>query len=240
MLTPVTFAQQSKPVVAADISRVADTAHLEFKGLRNWRYDVQKSGEKKIILSVPPLDLPSIAKLQSFTDPLVSSITVDKNGADGNYAVTFNLAQSDVETFDYLTDDPSRLIVDFYRKPNPEAKKPQETAKSDAAKPAAKAKSTKPTEKAVKVGDYKQQPKPERAPAGDEFLSVETAKNEPGNVALKFGVFDGGDENYDRFRIKDYEIREESIIASRHSIYLPFPMLKMNVSELDKLMQLQP
>ena len=41
--------------------------------------------------------------------------------------MTLQLGQSDVESFDYLTDDPSRLIVDFYRKTDPDAKKPQTT-----------------------------------------------------------------------------------------------------------------
>ncbi len=42
-------AQFGKPLVSADISRLADTAHVEFKGLKNWRYEVTKPGEKKII-----------------------------------------------------------------------------------------------------------------------------------------------------------------------------------------------
>ncbi len=234
----MTFAQQSKPVVAAEISRVADTAHLEFKGLKSWRYDVQKDGAKKIVLSVPPLDTPSVAKLQSFTDPLISSVKIDKNGPDGNYQITFNLAQSDVETFDYLTDDPSRLIVDFYRKAEPEAKKPQTESAAADSKAAGKKKAGAASKKPAKIGEYKDQPKPDRAPAGDEFLAVDTPKEE--NVELKFGIFDGGDENYDRFRIKDYEIREEAVISSRHNIYLPFPMLKLYSSQLDKLMELQP
>ena len=40
--------------------------------------------------------------------------------------------------------------------------------------------------------------------------------------------------------MKDYEIREEAILASAHNIYLQFPMLKMPVSHLDNLMKDQP
>lgn len=41
------FGQSSKPLVQADISRQADTAHLEFKGLKTWRYDLQREGTKR-------------------------------------------------------------------------------------------------------------------------------------------------------------------------------------------------
>jgi tetratricopeptide (TPR) repeat protein len=230
-------AQLSKPLVQAEISRQADTAHLELKGLKNWRYDVQKSGDRKITLSIPPVDGPSVARLQGFTDALVENIKVDKNGPDGSYLVSFSLANSDVESFDYLTDEPSRLIIDFYRKAPAEVKKTQSAAAAKTKAPAKKA--------AVKVakgktGDYKQVKDGARKPAGDEFIEVADAGDKAENVDLRFGIFDGGDENYDRFRIKDYEIREDAIISSRHNIYLPFPMLKMKVSQLGKLMEQQP
>ncbi|HMN67398.1 MAG TPA: tetratricopeptide repeat protein [Bdellovibrionales bacterium] len=229
------FAQAGKPKVAAEISRLADTAHLEFRGLRNWRYEVQREGAKTITLSVPPFDEASVGKLQSFNDPMLQAVKVNKNGADGNYVISFTLTDADVETFDYLTDDPSRLIVDFYRKAPPEAKKPQVSAGTPAPKVAAK---PRPRKTSTADGEFEEVETSARRPAGDEFISVENTNK--GEVDLRFGVFDGGDENYDRFRIKDYEIRDEAIIASRHNIYLPFPMLKMRVSQLDELMDRRP
>ncbi len=238
------FAQTLKSSVQADISHQGDTAHLEFKGLKNWRYDVQRVGGNKITLSIPALDEASLARLQGFSDPLVEEITVNKNGPDSSYILTFELGQKDIESFDYLTDEPSRLIVDFYRKAEPDAKKQQAEASALApAKPTKKVKVSKDNEELSPEG-YERVPAPERRPAGDEFLGIEK-KSEPGAVASApisqhFGMFDGGDDNYDRFRIKDYEIREEAVISSRHNIYLPFPMLKMQVSQLDKLMEQQP
>lgn len=224
-------------MVQAEISRLADTAHLEFKGVKNWRYDVQKTDEKTIVVTIPPIDTASVARLQSFSDALVESVKIDKNGPDGTYAIHFNLANGDVESFDYLTDDPSRLIVDFYRKAPVEVKKSQGEMKS-AAKSAPKPKSS--VKAAKKPGEYAKA-EGGRQPAGDEFLAIQPEEDEKArNVDLRFGIFDGGDENYDRFRIKDYEIREEAIISSRQNIYLPFPWLKMNISQLDKLTAQQP
>ncbi|MEK6555850.1 MAG: tetratricopeptide repeat protein, partial [Bdellovibrionota bacterium] len=38
---------------------------------------------------------------------------------------------------------------------------------------------------------------------------------------------DGSDPNYERFLMKDYEIKEEAIISSQQNIYIKFPMLKI-------------
>ncbi len=230
------FAQYSKPLVQAEVSRKADTAHVEFRGLKNWDYDLKREGGTKVILTIPPMDDASLARLQSFSDPFVENIEIKKNGPDGKNIVTFKLSRSDIESFDYQTDEPSRLIIDFYRKAEVRSEKTAAPAKPVKRQPAKAGK----TAAGAKGDGYTLTPKPSRAPAGDEFLSVEPSSQKPRNVSLYFGIFDGSDENYDRFRIKDYEIREESIIGSRNNIYLPFPMLKMNVSRLDHLMELQP
>jgi tetratricopeptide (TPR) repeat protein len=54
------------------------------------------------------------------------------------------------------------------------------------------------------------------------------------------GVFDGGDPEYNRFRIKEKDISESSIIASRQNIYIRFPMLNMPSSELEQLLKTRP
>jgi tetratricopeptide (TPR) repeat protein len=40
-------------------------------------------------------------------------------------------------------------------------------------------------------------------------------------------VFDGGDPHFERFAIKDYEVKEDAVIASRQKVYLDFPMLQV-------------
>lgn len=231
--------QISRPLVQATISRIADTAHVEFRGLKNWRYDVLRVDPKKTVISIPSIDDASVAKLQSFTDPFVKKVQVNKNGPDSTYLITFELAESDVETFEYQTDDPARLIVDFYRKTdNAENSKPKNP--KDAKVETASKRPSKLARRGQSASRY-QDLNHGRKPAGDELLSVKETTEPPGSdVRTHFGIFDSGDENYERFRIKDYEIHEEAILASRQNIYLPFPMLKMNVSHLDKLIEEQP
>ncbi len=227
-------------VVRAEISRLADTAHLEFKGAENWNYDLKQTGKNEIQLSVYPVDDASLAGIQSFRDALIQNIEVDRNGPDGTYLFKFKLTSEDVESFHYLTDDPSRLIIDFYKKSEEVAEKKSVAATSPkAAKKSQVASKKAAADALVSKNGYKAVPKVNRGPAGDEFLEVPKKPDEP-DPKLKFGIFDGGDDNYDRFRIKDYEIREEAIIASKYNVYLPFPMLKMNASELDRILERRP
>lgn len=236
-VTPITsFAQSSKPLVQADISRVADTAHLEFKGQKTWRYDLVKQGVNKFLLTVPAIDAASLGKLKSFKDTLVKEIDVSTAGPDGTYVVTFTTADGEVESFDYLTDEPSRLIIDFYRKPPTESKKAESPKTPKTEKKSVSDAQKKKT--VLKEAQY-QKVESDRKPAGDEFINV-AASEEKADLSLRTGIFDGADENYDRFRIKDYEIKEEAIIASKYNIYLKFPMLNMKVSQLDRLIEERP
>ncbi|NJL23737.1 MAG: hypothetical protein HC902_00160 [Calothrix sp. SM1_5_4] len=163
-------AQVTKPVVQAEISRMADTAHVEFKGLKNWRYEVQREGGQKVTLTIAPLDEASVARLQAFTDPFIKSVQVNKQGPDGDYLITFDLARNDVESFDYQTDEPSRLILDFYRKADSEVKKTQIRGEAGGPGSATDKRGTKSGTKSAtsarkKSGDYKTVDRGRRPPA---------------------------------------------------------------------------
>lgn len=236
LMSFTSFAQSVRPLVQAEISRLADTAHLEFKGQKSWKYELLKQGANKFTLTIPPIDAASLGRLKSFTDPLIKSVEVATGGPDGSHVITFTTADSGVDSFDYLTDEPSRLIIDFYRKPSIEEKKVQvPPAPTVEKKTAAKVSKKKA---AIKDAQYQDVAR-NRKPAGDEFLNI-ASNEEKGDLSLRMGIFDGADENYDRFRIKDYEIKEEAIIAARYNIYLKFPMLNMKVSQLDRLLEERP
>jgi hypothetical protein len=83
-----------------------------------------------------------------------------------------------------------------------------------------------------------------RKPAGTEFLRVKRAELPPeptlaekisSQKDFSHGIFDGGDPEFRRFTVKDYEVKEASIIASRSNFYLPFPMLDLGVAPLKRL-----
>jgi len=197
------WAQPARTDVQAQISFQNETVHLEMSGRRDWKYDVTRKGQK-IDLEVESLDSESLRKLQSFKNRLVKSISVKKNHSAGRDLISFVMAGPEVEHFDYLTDEPSRLIVDFYL--NPEAKKAEKKLEPEA----------RPVPATSKV---------------QRGLASEVVTLDPNGVPAlasnqaNFGLFDGADPNFERFTIKDYEIREESIIKSRDRFYIHFPWL---------------
>jgi hypothetical protein len=48
------------------------------------------------------------------TNPFVQSVQVLPKNLDDTSVIEFTLKSEQVEAFDYLTDQPSKLIVDFY------------------------------------------------------------------------------------------------------------------------------
>lgn len=228
--------------VSGEISRVGDATHIEFSGHKQWDYDLKKTGNKTLQLAVSPFDSATETSLRSWSDALLSEVKVDKKGIDGKYIVTFSLANEDVESFDYLTDDPSRLIIDFYRqeaKPKPSS--PISTEEKKATKGSATKKVAKAHQLLTNKEGYVKKEAVNRTPAGSEILDPGTM--EEGNsssLRQMKGVFDGNDPEYKRFQVKDFEIKEEAIIASKQNIFIRFPMLEMSSSELPDLLSNSP
>lgn len=221
-----TFAQ----TVQGRISSVGDATHLEFQGLATWKYETSEE-DKAFVLTIPAFDDKTLVELQTWSDKYISKITVDKNGPDNNYLVRFDLNSKEVEVFDYLTDQPSRVILDFYQKaPEPVAEKPLPKKK-------AKAVVSKPANSAGT--EYK---KVERNVASSEILQapIEIEDLNEGNKYPTQGIFDGGDPDYSRFELKDYAIDENAIIASRQNIYIRFPYLTLQKDRFAEMMKDRP
>ncbi len=199
------WAQTSENPVTATINFQNDTVHLELTGRSNWKYGVNRK-DRKILLELDSLDTASATRLKEFKNSLVTSIEVQKDKVVGRDLIIFNVDGAHIEHFDYLTDEPSRLIVDFYV--NPEMQKarpvPQKKTSSD---------------KDLKPSSGK------RTVASD----ASAIKIEGGKVSAEplnpFGLFDGADPDFERFAIRDYEIKEDSIIKSRDRLYIHFPWL---------------
>ena len=227
--------------VQLDLSHIGDALHLEFSGVKDWSYDLKPNGTTKVLLRVPALKLETAQKLKQHKDALVEKVAINENGLDGKTEITFQITGK-TDFFDYLTEQPSKLIIDFF------PKEPSATAKADdgddedsavqnpKAKPVAKVLPPKKVEK--------------RKPAGGDFVLV--AKNDAATTAkidlkpadekveVPHGIFDGGDPDFSRFSIKDYEIRPEAIKEARLNFYLPFPMLDLGAPELRNLIMTPP
>lgn len=227
------------------IEVIGDTVHLEFSGLSQWDYTLNRPNPSQIEMTVPAFDPQTEMGLKAFDNAFFKKIEVDRNAPDGKVKIVFYLQDSKVESFDYLTDEPSRLIVDIYKQAPKVSEKAavENTVKAPA--------TTNPVGKSAKAirGDYRKiDKKTGRKVASDEILVVdpngtkaaEETPDKAADIRYQQGVYDGADPGFKRFLIKDYEVKEEAIIASKQNIYLKFPMLKMPVSKFDGLLSNKP
>lgn len=189
----------------AEISLQNDTVHLEFSGLPQWKYQINRQ-QNKILMEVEPLKESAFDQLQKFKSPVVKNVIIKKGEPSGRDTIEFQLASSKIDFFDYLTDEPSRLIVDFY--PSPEDSK--SNAKTEV--------TTQPLVNG-KIATKK------REPANDSVVVDPKGPLAGDPTRVNHGLFDGADPKFDRFVINDYEIKEESIIQSRDRFYIRFPWL---------------
>jgi tetratricopeptide (TPR) repeat protein len=193
--------------VQVQVSFQNDTVHLEMTGRQTWKYDMNRKDagpQTEVQLEVDSLSQNSIASLEKFKSQLVKAIQVKRNTTQGKDTIIFKLSDSKVEHFDYLTDEPSRLIVDFYN--TPEVKKA--------------------TNKKAKANSSAQTAKKQKRSLASETLEI--VDKGPLNVdtqVANYGLFDGADPDFQRFVMKDYEIKEESIIKNKDRFYIPYPWL---------------
>ncbi len=211
--------------VSALISDQGDTVHLELSGMQNWDYDlrrVDKSGNAVFELTVDKFDEGSLQKLEKFKSDMIKSVSVDRNGPDGKYILSLHPAGGELESFDYLTDQPSRLIIDFF--PNmAKAKSKEEKESKKVADETAK-----PVKNDVAGKAPKKKVVANRIPATTDILVV---KNNSINIAAsspdtRFGLFDGGDPGFERFAVKNFKTTEEDIIRSKQNYYISYPMVQ--------------
>lgn len=199
--------------IQADVQKFGDVTHIEFVGASDWTPSRQKDGNR-FTITVPKLSQQSVIELKTLEDQYIKKVQIE-SGANDSSSITFVLNNNDIQAFDYLTDDPSKLIIDFFKSDPDKLKKNK----------------TKKIAKLSKKG---------RKPASDYIIVAD--KSAPNLNASKpmSGVYDGSDPEYNRFKIKDYEIKESSIIASKQNFYIKFPMLNLKDNFLAKILEASP
>ena len=233
------FEASADELVSGKLNLVGNATHLEFKGTATWNYQLQQVAGKKgpeVHLLLPKVEESTLEKLKNWKGQLIRKINVERAAVDGKVKLVFELASSKIQAFDYLTDEPSRLIVDFFRSESEKEDKPapKKTALVVEGKRTEKAKEKKKEVAEEKVVSHKLKIK-RRTPAGTEFMTKAFSENEIQTEVIKLGLYDGGDPSGSRFKIKDSEIKESSILDSRENIYLKFPILKLDPIRLQEL-----
>jgi tetratricopeptide (TPR) repeat protein len=203
-----------------------DTLNFEVTGQKNWDYDLKRvqDGKKvKVQLQVKGLDENSTRNLKSIQNPFVKDIKVVPKGIDGFTVIEFVLANDSIDAFDYLTDQPSKLVVDFYK--NDERIKAQQNIEVE--------KEGKVKKAGSNSGKLAANQSSSRFPAADAFKNQDDSgilTFVEQDVDLKSGLFDGGDEKFHRFKIREIEIKKNAIIKGMSNYYLRFPMLTQEMN----------
>lgn len=223
LASSISFSNPDATPVSSRISYQDETIHMEFSGRKDWDYDVEKKNKKgggsAVEITLDALDQKSLSEIKNFKADWVKKISVEGNGPDNKIKITLDLT-TDLDVFDYLMESPSRLVVDLF--PN------SKQAKAKEAKPAKSVVNQKSKQQTTKTSATKETKVGTRNPATADFLEIE--KSGLMNISDKktfesklAGIFDGADPFYERFSLKDYEIKEDSILKSRENYYIPFP-----------------
>jgi tetratricopeptide (TPR) repeat protein len=211
-----------------------ETLNFEIAGQKSWDYDIRRlkvGKQTKVQLLIKGLTDESIQSLQVQKNPFVESVLVVPKSIDDLSVVEFVLKNDQVDAFDYLTDQPSKLIIDFYF--NDEL--PQQTASLLV---------KKDKKKLISKTTLPEKNKKSRQPADVDYLTIkdidgiETAVDS--NVNIHAGLFDGSDSKYSRFMLKDYEIDQASILKGLLNYYLEFPIIDQEYSFWKKMKQSPP
>lgn len=201
------FSWGATPIISGSIIADGETTHFELTGQNNWVYDLKKNSDY-IELIVDPFDQNTLNQVLAFKSDVIKQVKVDTKAIDNKYSVKFYSSKEGVDFFDYQTDQPSRMIIDFYI--NPEKKTI----------------SALPVKKSVTATNAKAQKQKLRVPAGTDVVVIANqgplvAQNKVGQ-----GIYDGNDPHFERFSIKNYEIKEEAILRSKQNYYISLPILE--------------
>jgi tetratricopeptide (TPR) repeat protein len=222
--------------VKGTVALEGETFNFELSGQKNWDYDLKRIKDKsqsKVQLFVKSIDKSFVDKIRNIENPFVKSISVTQNAIDNKWLIEFTLKNDQVETFDYLTDQPAKLIIDFYKSEAPVADLVDTKTSSSAI-------SSKVVESKTNIAQNTKKKSGDRKPADIDVLSIKEPGGIETSVLSKAGLYDAGDSQFSRFMMRESDFKEESVIKSRGNYYLKFPVLESEFSFWKKMKENPP
>lgn len=233
--------------IKGTVSLEGETFNFELFGQKNWDYDLKRVQDKnlsKVQLFVKSLDQKFIDKISNIENPFVKSITVTQNAIDNRWLIEFVLKDHQIETFDYLTDQPSKLVIDFYRG---ETAILESTDLNKSIKPSNSNKlKSKKNESHIDLKNKTVKNEAQskngitRKPADSDMLVINDPLNIEKSILSRAGLYDASDSQFGRFTMKQSDYKEESVIKSRSNYYLKFPVLESEFSFWKKMKENPP
>ncbi|MFN3696880.1 MAG: tetratricopeptide repeat protein [Pseudobdellovibrio sp.] len=205
--------------LSSQVKLQGETLNFEISGQKNWDYDLKRVNDK-ILLTIKNSDKTNISNLKNLDNPFVKSIKILPNQLDGFSTIEFSLASKQVEAFDYLTEQPSKLVVDFYLNEDFVDK----NIKKENVDIKGRQGSNPPKLVQTQIGSL------QRKPAQVDFLSVidpMTQINVDDKESnIRSGLFDGGDEKFDRFKLGIIDTRKSQLQKEMVDYYLRYPLIE--------------
>jgi len=234
--------KDSEPVqgIRARVERVGSMTHLEFSGQNEWDYEVKRDG-RVLIMTLPKMDNISVQNFIDINSLLVEKIEVD-NEMTNKTQLLITLSDEKVESFDYLIQKPSRLIVDFFVEDDKIIEHLKTKKENSLLAQKEKAKKLERKKRVAKKSDEKKSKG--RAPAS-EFMTVgdgqvdfytqegQPPRKVPQNIQELYNFSTLGASTSDNSI-------EANVIEAQGNIYLRFPALKLKNPHLKELQSYRP
>lgn len=220
--------------VKLHLERVGNMTHFEFQGQKEWDYDLQKN-KNKITLMVPRLTQESVERVEEYSGLLIESVDVDQS-VENKSKMTIVLIDPLVESFDYLTQDPSNLVVDFFVTDDSLIKKIKEKNI---------AKKSKKKKDSSLFATKEDMSKKGRNPAFAEFFAIDDEKEkikkeDEEELSLKPVAPIGELFDFGTLVSQVDDALEAKVIEAKGNIYLRYPLLKLENKHLRELQSFKP
>lgn len=214
--------------VEVKIEQIADAVHLELTHPQADQFKVEQTKTGELTLQTTDLEPAAADLLKLFKDPLIKQINTSANQTDGRTLITlFPKKSGTLDWFAYVADQPRRYIVDVYLKKGA-VLETQPIAKIEQQK----GKSADNSELVIKPAARTPASEFDLEPIKQEKIQIPELQSKSYG---RFGVFDGADADFSRFKLTDDEINPEAIKKSARNIYLKFPMLESDLKYLGML-----
>jgi tetratricopeptide (TPR) repeat protein len=222
---------QSIATEVSSLKSLKDATHIELSGLSEWRYEISRkviNDYTHVLIQFQGVKPEELTRLLPLIDTRIKKVEVVE-GIDSSALVDVTLNSSTISVFDYQTESPVNLVLDFYK---------------EEAKPKAKAKRVAKTKSILKKEVAELVKHEDRTPAGIDALELVAQGNQPPLLSSskksdlkspQMGIFDGGDKDLRRFKLEKYNETGLSLVRSQQNIYLHFPELIVKHFYIDEV-----
>ncbi len=219
-----------------ELKSINETFSFELAGQKDWNYDLKKSSDAKnfkIILTLNGFDQGKLNKIKKINNKFVKEINILPTRVKELTEIEFVLENKNVQSFDYLTDYPSKLIIDFYVN---ETKASLSQPDLVVSKENRQAKIEKKSEK----NKNKLETEKTRKPSNVDFFYIDKDNNgEVSNINLNDSFLTGSNDKLERFQLKSFEQKnmQKNVLEN---YFVNYPVLEQPFSFWEKIKKNSP